>query len=119
MLPDRYSITSGIEGGRGDRDVWRFRSVPRGIVTAIRIVSRRAKGRFDWTWSQLRRAEGAREEGSGFDRRIALSLSEEGAVLKSRVGVAWSPTPKREQECGKCGWMEWWKQNRREDVDAN
>ena len=55
-------------------------------------------------------AEGPREEeGSGFDRRIALSLSEEGAALKSRVGVAWSPTPNRER------WMESWNGGNRTD----
>ena len=77
-------------GRRGDGDVWRFRSVPRGIVTAIRIVSRRARGGL----IGLGRSCGGR---SGFDRRIALSLSEEGAALKSRVGVARSPTPNRER----------------------
>ena len=65
------------------------------------------EGRFDWTWSQLRR-----EEEGGFDRRIALSLSEEGAALKSRVGVAWSPTPNRERDFG---WMESWNGGNRTD----
>ena len=71
------------------------------------------EGRFDWTWSQLRRRrDRGREEGSGFDRRIALSLSEEGAALKSRVGVARSPTPNRERDCG---WMESWNGGNRTD----
>ena len=57
----------------------------------------------------------AEAEGSGFDRRIALSLSEEGAALKSRVGVAWSPTPNREQARLRMDGMESWNGGNRTD----
>ena len=105
MLPDRYSITSGMEGRReGGRRRLEISFRPPRECDGDQNRVEEGEGRFDWTWSQLRR-----EEEGGFDRRIALSLSEEGAALKSRVGVAWSPTPNRERARLRMdGIMEWW-----------
>ena len=87
------------------RDVWRFRSIPRGIVTAIRIVSRRGEDLGEGAVG-LDLVAAVEEEEAAADLIAELHCHcQKKGLLKSRVGV-WrgviqiQPTPNTERVYG-------------------